>query len=507
MNNNKKQKIIVIVVAVLIGILSGLGFYNANKDNSTENIINSAVNEIKDYITTYNMTQQEIEELPTTEIKEQKPEDEQNLEQEVEDESFELQGEVAYEGTTEYPQVAIGNYTGLTYYSQIDSRWSNKMYSSTGNASQTIGTSGCGPTSAAMIVTATKGTITPDEMADLFVEYGYRSANNGTYLSAFRFVADTFDIEYKETYKLDEAVNLLRDNHYLVVSVNNGLFTTGGHLMCIVGIDGNMLKIYDPYLYAGKFETSTRRGKVTVEGNTVYCSIENFRNYANYTKFFAYKHSGNTQENTGNVTTSTYTRYVNTNSLNLNVRSSPNGSVIGSLKKGTQVTVSETSSNWSRIIKPVSGWVSSDYLSSTYTAQNIPNTVGQTRKTKACNLYSSSNLTGVRYTYKANTTVTILQNITSNIDKVRVNVTGRVAYINTSNYTNSTSYSIKNTVGQYKRLRNTTYLYSNSNLTGTRYTYLPLTQIKIIRNVSSTVDYVYVVKTGRYAYVNINAYK
>ena len=507
MNNNKKQKIIVIVVAVLIGILSGLGFYNANKDNSTENIINSAVNEIKDYITTYNMTQQEIEELPTTEIKEQKPEDEQNLEQEVEDESFELQGEVAYEGTTEYPQVAIGNYTGLTYYSQIDSRWSNKMYSSTGNASQTIGTSGCGPTSAAMIVTATKGTITPDEMADLFVEYGYRSANNGTYLSAFRFVADTFDIEYKETYKLDEAVNLLRDNHYLVVSVNNGLFTTGGHLMCIVGIDVNMLKIYDPYLYAGKFETSTRRGKVTVEGNTVYCSIENFRNYANYTKFFAYKHSGNTQENTGNVTTSTYTRYVNTNSLNLNVRSSPNGSVIGSLKKGTQVTVSETSSNWSRIIKPVSGWVSSDYLSPTYTAQNIPNTVGQARKTKACNLYSNSNLTGVRYTYKANTTVTILQNITSNIDKVRVNVTGRVAYINTSNYTNSTSSSIKNTVGQYKRLRNTTYLYSNSNLTGTRYTYLPLTQIKIIRNVSSTVDYVYVVKTGRYAYVNINAYK
>ena len=507
MNNNKKQKIIVIVVAVLIGILSGLGFYNANKDNSTENIINSAVNEIKDYVTTYNMTQKEIEELPTTEIKEQKPEDEQNLEQEVEDESFELQGEVAYEGTTEYPQVAIGNYTGLTYYSQIDSRWSNKMYSSTGNASQTIGISGCGPTSAAMIVTATKGTITPDEMADLFVEYGYRSANNGTYLSAFRFVADTFDIEYKETYKLDEAVNLLRDNHYLVVSVNNGLFTTGGHLMCIVGIDGNMLKIYDPYLYAGKFETSTRRGKVTVEGNTVYCSIENFRNYANYTKFFAYKHSGNTQQNTGNVTTSTYTRYVNTNSLNLNVRSSPNGSVIGSLKKGTQVTVSETSSNWSRIINPVSGWVSSDYLSPTYTAQNILNTVGQTRKTKACNLYSNSNLTGVRYTYKANTTVTILQNITSNIDKVRVNVTGRVAYINTSNYTNSTSSSIKNTVGQYKRLRNTTYLYSNSNLTGTRYTYLPLTQIKIIRNVSSTVDYVYVVKTGRYAYVNINAYK
>ena len=362
MSENRKRNIVLIIVTLLVAILGGFGFYNANKESTTEEIVQNAVNEIKDYITTYNMTQEEIEKLPSTEIKEQTLEDEQKLEQEVESESFELQGEVAYEGTTEYPQVSIGDYTGLTYYSQIDSRWSNKMYSSTGNASQTIGTSGCGPTSAAMIVTATKGTITPDEMADLFVQYGYRSANNGTYLSAFRFVADTFNIEYQETYKLDDAVSLLRDNNYLVVSVNNGLFTTGGHLMCIVGIEGDMLKIYDPYLYAGKFETSTRRGKVTVEGNTVYCSIDNFRNYANYTKFFAYKHDGNVQENTKPVITSTYTRYVNTNRLNLNVRNAPNGSVIGSLKKGTQVTVAETNGSWSRITSPVSGWVSSSYL-------------------------------------------------------------------------------------------------------------------------------------------------
>ena len=506
-NSNKKRNIILILISIIVGILSGFGFYNVNKDKSTEEVVNSVVNEIKDYITTYNMTQQEIEELPTTEIKEQRPEDEQNLEQEVEDESFELQGEIAYEGSTEYPQVAIGNYTGLTYYNQTDNRWRNHQYSSTGNSSQTIGTSGCGPTSAAMVVTAIKGTITPDTMGDLFVQYGYRSSSNGTYLSAFRWVADVFDIGYQETYSLDETVDLLKDNNYVIVSVGNGLFTTGGHLMVITGIDGDILEIYDPYLYSGKFDTSTRRGKVTVEGNTVYCSIENFRNYANYTKFFAYKHDGNVQENISTVTTATYTRYVNTSRLNLNVRNAPNGSVIGSLKKGTQVTVSETSTNWSRIINPVSGWVSSDYLSSTYTAQNIPNTEGETRKTKACNLYSNSNLTGVRYTYKANTTVTILQNITSSIDKVKVNATGRVAYINTSNYTNFASSSIKNTVGQFKRLRNTTYLYSNSNLTGTRYTYLPLTQIKIIRNVSSNVDYVYVLKTGRYAYVNINAYK
>lgn len=370
MNENKKRKIIAILIAILIALLSGIGFYNTNKDNDTNEIIQSAVNEIKDYITTYSMTQEEIEELPSTEIVEQTEEQEQAQEQEVESEEFELQGEIAYEGASEYPNISLGDYIGLTYYNQTDSRWNSHMYSSVGNTSQTIGTSGCGPTSASMIVTAIKGTITPPEMGDLFVQYGYRSSNNGTYWSAFRWVADVFDIGYQECSSLDTAVNLVRDNNYVVCSVGNGLFTTGGHFIVIVGIEGDTLKIYDPYLYSGKFDTSTRRGKVTVSGNTVYCSIENFRNYANYKGFFAYKHSGNVQENTGNVTVSTYTRYVNTSRLNLNVRSTPNGSVISSLKKGTQVTVAESDGSWSRIISPISGWVSNSYLSSSYVNSN-----------------------------------------------------------------------------------------------------------------------------------------
>lgn len=143
MNKAKKRSIIVIIVAILVGILSGLGFYNVNKDSSTEEIVNSAVNEIKDYISTYEMSDEDVANLATTEIIEQTEEQEKATEQEVEDESFKLQGEVAYEGTSEYPQISLGDYKGLTYYSQIDSRWANKMYSSVGNSNQTIGTSGC----------------------------------------------------------------------------------------------------------------------------------------------------------------------------------------------------------------------------------------------------------------------------------------------------------------------------------------------------------------------------
>ena len=359
MKKYKKSLIIVIILGCLLILkcLAGIVIKNENLNNSIDEMQNVINNEIQ----FYEMTEEEIIELKTAEIIEQNEIDEQNLEQEVEDEGFELQGDIAYEGDKARSwNVTLGNYKGLTYYSQIDNRWRNKRYSSTGNASQTIGSSGCGPTSASMIVTACKGAITPDVMSDLFVKYGYRSANNGTYWSAFRAIADEFDIGYSETTNFQRAIELLRNNNYVVASVGNGLFTTGGHIIVLTGIDGDTIKIYDPYLYAGKFETSTRRGKVTVVENTVYVSVQNFRNYANAKGFFCYKHDENVQENNVKpVVVQPYTRYVKANG-GLNIRSSPNGNRIGAIRNGEQITVYETSGNWSRI--GAGKWVSSDYV-------------------------------------------------------------------------------------------------------------------------------------------------
>ena len=363
--SKKRKKIILISISCVLSILGWLcGIFIQYDDlNNSINTIQNVVNNEIENIDTYEMTETDVQELPTTEIIEQNETDEQNLEQEVEDESFELQGDIAYEGDRARSwNVTLGDYKGLTYYSQLDNRWKNKMYSSVGNASQTIGSSGCGPTSASMIVTACKGAITPDVMSDLFVKYGYRSANNGTYWSAFRAIADEFDIGYKETSNVDTAISLLRNNNYVVASVGNGLFTTGGHFIVLTGIDGDTIKVYDPYLYAGKFETSTRRGKATVDGNTVYVSVQNFKNYANAKGFFCYAHDGNvTENNTKPVYTASYTRYVKVNTrLNVRAGSSLNSKVVASLKNNTAVTVYETNGSWSRI--DVGQWVCSTYL-------------------------------------------------------------------------------------------------------------------------------------------------
>lgn len=390
----KKQdrNITIAVIVAMVMIFFSAIFFIDDKELKKD-VVEKVTDTVTD-IATREMSKEEIESLPSTEIIEQTEEQENAVsnEQEGEEtEGFQLQGDIAYEGAkAETWNVELGDYVGLTYYSQLDSRWASKMYSSVGNSNQTIGSSACGPTCASMVVTATKGAITPDTMCDLFVQHGYRSANNGTYFSAFRAVADEFDIGYEETYYLDKAVELLRNNHYVIVSCGNGLFTTGGHFIVLVGIDGDTLKIYDPYLYSGKFSTSTRRGKVTVDGNTVYCSIDNFRNYANYSKFFAFAHDGNVQvNNTRPVTTQAYTRYVNAK-IGLNIRNKPNGYIVGGLSNGTAVTVYETDGNWSRI--GTNRWVSSNYLTS-----YMPSTQN-TVKT----------ISGVKYTtgkYKVNASV------------------------------------------------------------------------------------------------------
>lgn len=450
----------------------------------------------------------------STEIPQLTENDEQSLEvQEVESEGFEEQGLVAYEGSEKTPNVQVGEYAGLTYYSQLDNRWKNQMYSSVGNSTQTIGTSGCGPTSSAMVVSSIKGNITPDQMASLYTQYGYRSANQGTYWSAFKWTADVFNIGYSECYKLDDAIAKLKDNNYIIVSCNQGLFTYGGHFIVLTGVEGDYIKVYDPYLYNGKFSTSTRIGKAEVKGNTVYVSKENFRNYANYQKFFCFKNDRtDIKENTTttlvtdkvetNVNTVNYQVKVTANS-GLNIRSGASTSYarIGGYIKNSIVTILAESNGFG---KTNLGWISLAYTSRDINTLDINKTVGQTKKlTRDSILYSNSNLTGYKYNYKANTTITILQNISSNVDKVKVNATGRIAYINNSNYTN---VSVSKTQSTTRKIKACT-LYSKSNLSGVRYQYKANTTVTVLQHINSYVDKVRVNANGRIAYINVNNYR
>ena len=89
--NNKKYKIF---VAIVIVIILCLGVYFGLSTRITETTQGNAE---ENNIQTYKMTNEDIEALSTTEITEQTEAEEEKIgkEQEVENEDFELQGQIA----------------------------------------------------------------------------------------------------------------------------------------------------------------------------------------------------------------------------------------------------------------------------------------------------------------------------------------------------------------------------------------------------------------------------
>lgn len=482
------------------------------------------------------------EDLASSEIINSSAEEEAALEPDA----FVDQENISYDGTNSKQGLdLLGPYQGIMYFNQGDSRWGSKLYTSTGNKSQTIKSSGCGPTSAAMVVSSSKGLILPPTMCELFVDNGFRTANNGTAWKAFPFVADFFDFDfYDETSNFNEALNYMKtdkdkdgiSDYFIVISCGSGLWTTGGHFVVWINQSGNQSAVNDPYLYPGKYNTASRRAaNVTVSGNTAYLTSSNLYKYSNAKRYFVFSNdqtgktsSSNTPKPSStpsNTTSVNYTRYVSTQSQNLNIRSGPGTgySIVGSLAKGTKVNVTAVSNGFSKI--GTDKWVSSSYLSATKpgsttssstsgSSTSYKTTVGKTYKLKAnTTLYSKSNLTGTKYQYLKNTSVKVLSHASSTVDYIYISQTGRYCYcpvsaLSGTTSTSSSSTSVKkSTVGEYKTLKQNCTLYSKSNLTGTKYQYLKGTKVKIVKNVSSTVDQIYVVKTGRYAYVSTKNYK
>lgn len=537
-----KKKILIALACItaIAGVFCGIYWPDSDINNKLDTVHDQIIEEIQNEnskeVVISNETQEIVEDtieavekgedISTTEVIEGSEEEEINITDEgaLEIDAVIEQENISYDGdSTGNGLSLLGAYQGLTYYSQADSRWANVMFSSVGDSSQTMKSSACGPTSAAIVVSSSKGAILPTTMANLAVENRYRTSNNGTAWAYFPFVADYFDFnEFYTTSSFNTAMDYLRtDNdkdgnadYYIVCSCGSGLFTSGGHYIALVANNGGTITVYDPYLYSGKFNTSSRRqAGVVVSGNSAYVSESSFREYANYRYFWIFsndKGSGNTNanNNNNNTTSVNYTRYVATQSSNLNVRTGAWDTIIGSLPKGTAVTVAETDGSWSRITSPMNGWVSSSYLSSTSPFETTTTTTAGMPQTGTVRVNTSLNVrTGPSTSYRYvkslyNGNEVYIYEARNGWYRIGTNLWVCGTYVTTSN--NSSGYSTS--VGGYYRLKYDTTLHSTGSLGGTTYYYLAKTQIKVISHYSNSVDYIYVPKTGRYAYCKVQAF-
>ena len=142
---------------------------------------------------------------------------------------------------------------GFPYYSQNDSKWSNKSYSKTdGSDNATYGDAGCGPTAMAMAINGVKGrNVDPVELGALAQQTGQRD-DTGTNWNFIDTSAAAYGLNAMRRENPDASfINSQVEQGNPVVlsgtSDNNGPYTTAGHYIVAVGKDknGNIL-VNDP---------------------------------------------------------------------------------------------------------------------------------------------------------------------------------------------------------------------------------------------------------------------
>lgn len=325
------------------------------------------------------------------------------------------------------------------YYNQMDSRWKNHPYPASGGyENKTIGTSGCGPTCAAMVVSSLSGTVvTPNVMGDIFRQQGYRLPG-GTSENAFPFIAKRFGLNYSRKVKLDDAVACLKRNGMVIAHVKpGGVFSTDGHYIVLAGMkDATTIIVFDPYMYSNKFNNAFRRSKVQVNGNIVYISYQNMKEYGNYGNLFCYE-----SKNGGGEPAKEEKHHAGETIIVSSVYNQPGDDVSKAIilpqyEQGVIAYVQAGAANPYLVqLDNAQYWCNDGDIREVEKKPDIKNTVGQIKKLKCpATIYSIPNLTGNKYNYKANTSVKILQNVDSNIDKVKVVQTGRVGFIKNNLY-------------------------------------------------------------------------
>lgn len=134
---------------------------------------------------------------------------------------------------------------GVPFLYQWDERWGYQNYGNT-----VIGLSGCGPTSLAMVIVGLTGRedVTPYTVAQYAEENGYYIEGEGTSWALFGSGCENWGITSTEVPRDENSLReVLSAGQPVIVSVSDGMFTTGGHIMVLSGLDadGNFI-LHDP---------------------------------------------------------------------------------------------------------------------------------------------------------------------------------------------------------------------------------------------------------------------
>lgn len=144
-------------------------------------------------------------------------------------------------------------------YLQTDAKWKNNKYGIKDETS-TIGSAGCGPTCAAMVIASLADpSVTPATTAKWSMDHGYKAYHQGTYYSYFAPQMSFYNIQctqmnYNSIYHgagsaksiNSKALESVKAGNWIIACMGKGDWTSSGHFVLWYGVDGNNALIRDP---------------------------------------------------------------------------------------------------------------------------------------------------------------------------------------------------------------------------------------------------------------------
>lgn len=153
----------------------------------------------------------------------------------------------------------------MFYYNQCD--YAKIKYPSSAHPKATIKSGGCGVVSTLILVNnlAGKELYTVQTMRDLAIKSGARVAEGTDVSVLLNAVKKNYrGFSYKTTSSETDLINHLKAGGMAIVHQGNAynVFSTAGHYVTAVGMSGDNIEIYDPYMYTGKYSTSPRNKRI-----------------------------------------------------------------------------------------------------------------------------------------------------------------------------------------------------------------------------------------------------
>lgn len=143
-------------------------------------------------------------------------------------------------------EVDLGGYDRETVplFLQWDPMWGYKNY-----GSDIIAITGCGPTCLAMVGYYLTGDVdmSPDKIAKFAQRNGYYEAGYGSSWTLISEGAEKLGLEATELPLVKKKINnALEAGNPVILAVGEGDFTSSGHYIVLVGLEGNGYRVNDP---------------------------------------------------------------------------------------------------------------------------------------------------------------------------------------------------------------------------------------------------------------------